>query len=256
MKTLLKIGGSILTKADGAKVVVSSLKRIAKEISSAWLDCYVGGINKLVLVHGAGYCGHPEADKYKLNEGLTDTKGIYDTHRAVSKLNSIFLDILSDEGLSVVPIHPLNMIAANDGRIIYLDLNCIDKALRNDILPVIHGDVVFDDTRGCCIVSGDQIINYLARRLDVDKVGLATNVDGVYLNDTFLEKINNENIQMVFNQKYLPGKTHDVTGGMLGKIKELWDLPVESIIFNGQVDGNIRQFLAGENLKGTVIRRI
>lgn len=253
MKTLLKIGGSILTKPDGIKVDIPSIKRIAKEISLAWKDCFVGKINKLVLVHGAGYCGHPEADRYKLNEGLIDTKGVYDTHRTVSNLNKIFLDFLSDEGISVVPIHPLNTIVANDGRITYLDLNCIDRALYNDILPVIHGDVVFDDIKGCCIVSGDQIINYLAKMFDIDKVGLATNVDGVYLNGTLLEKIDKENIHMVLNQKYQHGKTHDVTGGMLGKIKELWDLPVESIIFNGQEDGNIQRFLSGKTVNGTVI---
>jgi len=256
MKALLKIGGSILTKPDGAKVDISSIRRITREISLSWFDCYAGKRDKLVLVHGAGYCGHPEAARYKLNDRLIDSKGIYDTHRAVSKLNSIFLNYLFDEGVPVVPIHPLNTIVAKDGRITYLDCNCIERALRNDTLPVIHGDVVFDDLRGCCIVSGDQIVNHMAQKLDVDRIGLATNVDGVYLNGRVLKDITDENISAVLSQKYRHGKTYDVTDGMLGKIRELWDLPVESIIFNGQIEKNILRFLIGESVQGTVVRRI
>lgn len=242
-KTLLKIGGSILTNKTGADI--SSIKRIAKEITNK---------NKLVLVHGAGYCGHPEADRLLgKSEICVDTKGIYDTHRAVSKLNSIFLDFLSDE-IPVVPIHPLNVVIANDGRITAFDINCIKNALENDILPVIHGDIVFDRVRKFCIVSGDQIISYLARRLDVDKVGLATDVDGVYLDGKVLEEITEKNISKVLNQDYHLGKTHDVTGGMLGKIKELWGLSVESVIFNGSTVGNINRFLSGEPVGGTIIK--
>ena len=50
----------------------------------------------------------------------------------------------------------------------------------------------------------------------------------------------------------------DVTGGMVGKIKELLylaDLGIESKIINAEVKDNIYKVLENEDVKGTVISR-
>ena len=57
----------------------------------------------------------------------------------------------------------------------------------------------------------------------------------------------------------LEGTTNiDVTGGMVGKIKELLylaDLGIESMIINAEVENNIFKVLEDEDVKGTVISR-
>ena len=57
----------------------------------------------------------------------------------------------------------------------------------------------------------------------------------------------------------LEGTTNvDVTGGMVGKIKELLylaDLGIESKIINAEVKDNIFKVLEEEDVKGTVISR-
>ena len=57
----------------------------------------------------------------------------------------------------------------------------------------------------------------------------------------------------------LEGTTNvDVTGGMVGKIKELLslaDLGIESKIINAEVEDNIFKVLEDKEVKGTVISR-
>ena len=60
--TILKIGGSIITdkNADDGAANYDEIKRIADEISKHH--------GRLVVVHGAGSFGHPQAKKYALTE--------------------------------------------------------------------------------------------------------------------------------------------------------------------------------------------
>ena len=57
----------------------------------------------------------------------------------------------------------------------------------------------------------------------------------------------------------LEGTTNiDVTGGMVGKIKELLylaDLGIESKIINAEVEDNIFKVLENKDVKGTIISR-
>ena len=57
----------------------------------------------------------------------------------------------------------------------------------------------------------------------------------------------------------LEGTTNvDVTGGMVGKIKELLylaDLGIESKIINADIENNVYKALENEELKGTIISK-
>jgi len=254
---ILKIGGSILTREKEIREEV--IERITSEISSSW--------GELILIHGVGYFGHPQASLCKLNEGLcSDNKsGVYETHRAVIELNKKILDSFADKGVPVIPIHPLSCITGKDGRIDSFNIRCIELAVKNGFLPVLHGDIVSDCVKGCCIVSGDQLVSYIARKFShaqkssicnhIEKIGVATNVDGVYDKEgKIIREINPSNLKTILNQRFEGGKKYDVTGGMLGKVIELTHIKEESLIFNGEKEGLIRKFLNGTKLEGTIIR--
>ena len=64
-RVILKLGGSVITdKSAGCAVNRGRLSEIASAIAGA----KAGGI---VVIHGAGSCGHPEARRYQLDKGAT-----------------------------------------------------------------------------------------------------------------------------------------------------------------------------------------
>jgi isopentenyl phosphate kinase len=118
------------------------------------------------------------------------------------------------------------------------------------MVPVIHGDVVMDRSRGACIVSGDQLVRCLAEPLSMRRVGLATDVPGVLAGGAVVPVIT----PVTFPTLQIGSSTHtDVTGGMRGKITELLGLAragTGSEIFHVS---RIPDFLAGRDCGGTRI---
>jgi isopentenyl phosphate kinase len=119
------------------------------------------------------------------------------------------------------------------------------------MVPVIHGDVVMDLSRGACIVSGDQLVRYLAVPLQCSRVGLATDVPGVLDGGRVVPEITKKTAPAL----QIGNSLHtDVTGGMRGKLNELLELAdagIGSDIFHVSQLG---AFLAGANHGGTRVR--
>jgi isopentenyl phosphate kinase len=119
------------------------------------------------------------------------------------------------------------------------------------IVPVIHGDVVMDLSKGACIVSGDQLVRYLAVALRINRVGLATDVPGVLDGGVVVPAITRKTVPAL----QIGSSSHtDVTGGMRGKIDELLilaDAGIRSDIFHVS---RIPDFLAGSGHGGTIVR--
>ncbi len=261
---ILKIGGSILTNKDAvSEVDTKSLKRIASEIKSS-LD---NSFKELIIVHGAGSFGHPPAKKYKIGEKFDESEypqkriGFCETQNAVKKLNMYICEAFIDEGLPVVAIPASSFMRATNKRITDGNLDSFKRYLEKGFIPVIYGDVVLDDELEICVISGDQLIQYLAKNLNPDIVVLGTDVDGVYNKNpkTHDDAIFFDKFSSLDDLDTLEGTTNvDVTGGMVGKIKELLylaDLGIESKIINAEVEDNVFKVLENEKVKGTVISR-
>lgn len=262
---ILKIGGSILTNKDSieSEVDTLSLKRIAKEIKSS-LD---NSSKELIIVHGAGSFGHPPAKKYKIGEKFDQSEwpqkriGFCETQNAVKKLNMLICEAFIEEGLPVVAIPASSFMTASDKRITTGNLDSFKRYMNKGFIPVIYGDVVLDSNLEICVISGDQLIQYLAMNLNPDMVVLGTDVDGVYNKNpkTHDDAIFFEKFSSLEDLDTLEGTTNvDVTGGMVGKIKELLylaDLGIESKIINAEIEDNIYKVLENMDVKGTVISR-
>ncbi len=224
---ILKIGGSILTNKDAvSEVDTKSLKRIASEIKSS-LD---NSFKELIIVHGAGSFGHPPAKKYKIGEKFDESEypqkriGFCETQNAVKKLNMYICEAFIDEGLPVVALPASSFMRATNKRITDGNLDSFKRYLEKGFIPVIYGDVVLDDELEICVISGDQLIQYLAKNLNPDMVVLGTDVDGVYNKNpkTHDDAIFFDKFSSLDDLDTLEGTTNvDVTGGMVGKIKEL-----------------------------------
>ena len=260
---ILKLGGSILTEKNSDAPVIdeNNLKRIASEIKSS-LD---NSQKDLIIVHGAGSFGHPPAKKYNIGKPFNKKEypqkrlGFAKTQNAVKRLNMLVCDAFINEGLPVVAIPASSFITSKNKRIIKGNLDNFKQYLSKNYIPIIYGDVVIDDELEMVVISGDQIIQYLSINLKPDSVILGTDVDGVYNknpklhNDAkFIEKVSSIDDLDAFDET----TNVDVTGGMVGKIKELLylaELGIDSQIINADLENNIYNALENNEVKTTII---
>ncbi|MDO5848746.1 MAG: isopentenyl phosphate kinase [Methanobrevibacter sp.] len=260
---ILKLGGSILTKKDSdeSEIDDDNLKRIAHEIK----ESLESSNSKLVIVHGAGSFGHPPAKQYKIGEPFEIDEypekriGFSKTQNAVKKLNMLICDALIGENIPVIAVPASAFMTSTNKRITDGNLDKFKQYIEKGYVPVIYGDVVIDEELEMAVISGDQIIQYLAVNLKPDTVILGTDVDGVYnknpkLHDDaeFIELVSSLDDLDAFEQT----TNVDVTGGMVGKIKELLDLAdlgIESQIINADLENNIFDALENNKVKKTVI---
>jgi isopentenyl phosphate kinase len=246
-RLILKIGGSVITdKSADCAVNHDRLASIAGALAGA-------RAGEIIVIHGAGSCGHPEAKRYHLDEGASagNTDGIFVTHRAVSNLNDAVVLALRDRGVAAVGIHPLHTGIADNGRLVGFECRHIETMLALGMVPVIHGDVVMDRSKGACIVSGDQLVRYLAVALRISRVGLATDVPGVLDRGEVVPRITRKTVP---DLRIGTSSHTDVTGGMKGKIDELLglaDAGIGSDIFHVS---RVPDFLKGSGHGGTMVR--
>ncbi len=251
--TILKLGGSVITdKSIQNQADTKTIQRIAKEISRISIAS-----TPLILVHGGGSFGHPIASLYQIHKGLHSSSqkiGFSKTRSAMSNLNKIVVDIFLGEDIPVVSVQPSACTITSSGRVKHMDLEPTRSLLQFGFVPILHGDAVIDLAQGIAILSGDQIVTYLAKELPVKKVIFGTNVDGLLdLNKKLIPKVNNENFETLF-MFAKESVASDVTGGMLGKLKEIEPLMkegVETIILNAKKPGIIEEVLKGKEVVGT-----
>ena len=239
--TILKIGGSVLTeKTDTPTPKPSAIKRCAAEIASY----HPSADNPLILIHGAGSFGHPQAKKHDSPDGFTNS-GIIEIHRSVTLLNELVVDALIKNNVPAATVHPFGCTVAEAARISEMHTAPIALMLARGIVPVLHGDVVMDRTLGASIISGDQIVPYLAALFGASRIGFGTAVDGVIADGRVVPEITPVTFEAVRSHIHGSEGT-DVTGGMLGKVRELLGIDIDSYIFSAAKPGMIAGFLSGE----------
>lgn len=249
----LKLGGSLITdKNQPFTPRLEVIRRCAREIAQARRErpelC-------LLLAHGSGSFGHYAAVQSRFGSGVT---GYAETGAAAARLNRIVTDIFLEEHLPVISMPPSASAICNDGDVIALATRPIELALKNELIPLLFGDVAFDLTRGETIASTELVFDYLARRLQPDRIILAGQVNGVFTADP-LHELEAQQIARITPFSFEDvraqlGSSHgvDVTGGMLSKVelmvslvRELPDLRVQ--IISGETDGLLRQALLNED---------
>lgn len=242
MIKILKIGGSVLTdKNRPACARTGEIERVAREAAAS--------SSGLVIIHGAGSFGHIPAKKYGLPEKF-DPEGLRETHASVVRLNELVVGALSRAGANPVPVHPFSCALLRGGRIESIYTEPISEMVKRGLIPVLHGDVAMDALRGSGIVSGDQLVSYLARALCANVVAVGTDVDGVIFNGVALTRVTRADLPGIAGS--LGESTGvDVTGGMKGKLLELLDLAdagIVSTIFNVGIKGRLEKALKGETV--------
>lgn len=259
--TVLKIGGSVITdKSQELGVRMDAISRLADEIRDA-------NPQNLIIIHGGGSFGHPIAQKHAIKEGFKEENqiiGFAETHHVMTVLNGLFMDALIWRGIPAVSIAPSSCAMTQNGRIECFEDAPLKQLMKMGFIPVLYGDAVFDTELGFTILSGDQLVSFLAMRFDAEKILIGVDVDGLYDADPkteakakMFEHLTLEELKKVHGR--LGGSNAcDVTGGMFNKIAELipaieHGIPV--LIVNASKPKYIYKALKGEKVKGTLIEK-
>ncbi|CAI1492107.1 Isopentenyl phosphate kinase [Thermococcus nautili] len=258
---IVKLGGSVFSDKSGEpenfrKEVV---KRIAKELATFYPD------TDFIVVHGGGSFGHPEAKKYEIRKGLPEDwntahfrrLGFTLTHQAMLRANALFIESFVHEGLPAFSVSTSSVFITENGEVTYGDLEVIERLLELKFIPVLFGDVSVDLAKGIDILSGDQIITYLAKMLEPEKVIFLMDVDGIYTGKpgegSVIQTLPPDEIDDLLEK--LDCSARDVTGGICNKLREAKKIAEHSEVWfvNGLVPGRLSGAIRGDGFGTRIV---
>ncbi|MBN2555159.1 MAG: isopentenyl phosphate kinase family protein [Anaerolineales bacterium] len=218
----LKLGGSLITnKAIPETPRPDIILRMAEEIA---VFRQQHADNTLLLGHGSGSFGHHAASTYQTQLGASTPEewlGFSKVWHAAQRLNRLVIDELHSQGVPAVTFPPSTSAVCQDGRLIEMETNCIRSAFDANLLPVVHGDVAFDGSIGCTILSTEAIFTYLAGVFQPTRILLAGVEPGVYADPSNKTTLLQEIHAVDLKRLALSGSgSEDVTGGMAAKVHE------------------------------------
>ncbi|MBC8336383.1 MAG: isopentenyl phosphate kinase family protein [Anaerolineales bacterium] len=268
----LKLGGSLITdKLRPHTPRLKTLKDLASQIASA----RIADPNLLLLLgHGSGSFGHVVAKKYKTREGLPPPfykkrggeqegnywRGFSEVWHEADALNQFVMSALREANIPAMAMPPSSSVVARDGQVATWNLDPIRSALSKGIVPVVYGDVVFDEVRGGTILSTEDLFMHLAREMRPQRILLAGIEDGVYADFP----VRKQQVKRVTPGSFKKVRASigssagtDVTGGMQSKVQQMVELVKSTSgltiqIFSGLNSGNVQKALLGKEL-GTLI---
>ena len=282
----LKLGGSLITdKTQPYTVRQDKLTELATQIARA---LQTQPNLRLVLGHGSGSFGHTAAKEYGTRDGFPSPlpplpkgegdqplspfggggggegdywKGFAEVWYQASALNRYVIRALHETGVSTMTFSPAASVWSENGQVAEWDTSQIRVALARGIIPVIHGDVIFDRAKGGTILSTEDLFEYLARELRPRRILLAGLEEAVWADFPArrhrVEVLTRESFSEISSGV---GKASgaDVTGGMQSKVRQMLDLVeqvpgLQVLIFSGEESGNLEKALKGEHI-GTLVR--
>ena len=252
---VVKLGGSAIT--DKTKTSTPRL-----EVIHSAIDEIASHRGQLILLHGGGSFAHPLVSKAAIRNGFkqeSQLASISDIELSLDQLTRIIGVGLVLQHRPFVPLSPMSFLTLREGHVSRSFLDPVTAALRLGLIPLIHGDLAFDEVRGCGIVSADRIASLLGEKIGISRVLFGADVDGLYNRNPktaskakLIDKVDRSNYSEVL--KGLKPSSGDVTGGMRGKALEALSLAkhgCESYIFNLTKSGNLRSLLRGSSSIGT-----
>src|SRR5258705_1440645 len=266
----LKLGASLITaKTHPYPPQLDTIEDVALRISTALQN---QPNLRLILGHGSGSFGHVAASEYHTRDGFPRPsplihrerdkteenywKGFAEVWYQASALNRFVMKALHKTNVLALALPPSANIIASDGQVSIWETTSIRMALAAGIIPVIYGDVTFDEIRGGTILSTEDLFSHLARALNPERI-LLPGLESAVWEDFPARTHRIENITpQTYNEiSGRVGKADgaDVTGGMEAKVTQMLELVQQNPelkiqIFSGGEPGNIVRALSGETL--------
>jgi isopentenyl phosphate kinase len=245
---LVKFGGSLITdKSKPHTPRTDVLVRLAREVAEVYNQ---GTGIRLIVGHGSGSFGHVPAKRYGTRQGVYTPEqwsGFAEVWFEATSLTRLVVEAFYAAGLPVVAFSPSASVTSRDGRLESWNLDPIRAALDAGLIPIVHGDVVFDSVRGGTILSTEDLFEHLAGKLSPRCVLFAGLEQGVWADYPqcmrLVTEITRNNLAEIFPA--LQGSAQvDVTGGMLSKVQQSLAITAQDArilvrIFSGETPGNV-----------------
>jgi isopentenyl phosphate kinase len=257
----LKLGGSLITDKDKPYTPrLDKLADLALEIKTV-LDSTPELV--LILGHGSGSFGHTAAKKYGTRHGVETREqwhGFAEVRFQAAELNRYVMESLIHAGVPAIPFPPSASMVSNNRKITSHNIVTIRKSLEAHLLPVVHGDVAFDEALGGTILSTEDVFAFLAEQFPPTRILLAGIEVGVWEDFPARTRLVKQ-IQLSDYEKMRAGiggsASTDVTGGMKTKVEEMFELIQKNKgltvqIFSAEESGYLTRALKGKNV-GTLL---
>jgi isopentenyl phosphate kinase len=254
MLLFLKLGGSLITdKAQPRTARLSVIQRLSAEIASA---LKTRSELQLILGHGSGSFGHSSADQYQTRDGVSSReqwKGFARVWWDAASLNHLVMEALHQHNIPAAAFPPSSSVFCRNRTIREWSLSPLLAALEHRLIPVVYGDVCFDDSLGGTILSTEELFAHLARKLQPDRILLAGEAPGVWADyphcTEVLDEMQPGDLSTAGDILHSAEET-DVTGGMESKIRGTLELieeipTLDALVFSGTEPGILEHALSG-----------
>jgi isopentenyl phosphate kinase len=224
----VKLGGAAITdKSQPRTALPENISRIADQIAQAHSD-YPG--MRILIGHGSGSFGHYSGQKYGTRNGVKTTydwQGFAEVWDDARQLNELVLHAFLAAGLPVMAFPPSSWLVTKDRKPVAFQAEPIRRAIQQNLIPVVNGDVIFDRSLGGTILSTEEVFSLLAGELHPDQIILASREPGVWTDFP----ANTRLAQKLTSAEFLSASTSvhgaagmDVTGGMAKKVSQMMDI--------------------------------
>jgi len=251
----IKLGGSLITdKAKPKHAHANRISALATEIA----QLYKTHPDTVFFIgNGAGSYGHFAVHKTKWRDNKNDPMRIAKIRQVTTELHYMIRDALIANGVPALSFAATSFSGRfNQQTVAWLE-SMFSYATHGSV-PLVFGDMVFDDRDGSYVLSTEEILETIASAWilhghTVESFIYCTSVDGV---------LDSKNSVIPIISSRTPinsiGKTHgfDVTGGMAQKIdagRRALKYTDYIYIINGSVPGTLTQAVAHQAI-GTRIQ--
>jgi len=177
----LKLGGSLITDKNHPYTArLDKIEELAGQVAAALkkeADLH------LLLGHGSGSFGHTAASQFDTRRGVHGPEawgGFAEVWYQASALDRLVVEAFHEAGLPVVAFPAAASVTAHDGKVFIWDSYPLQTALANGLVPVVYGDVAFDEVRNGTILSTEELSAHLARQLQPQRILLAGQEAGIW----------------------------------------------------------------------------
>ena len=222
------------------------------DVVSALSEEIASSDQKVVVVHGGGSFGHVVAKQHGLSTDASEAPavGVAQTRGAMYELNRMVCKTMMEFKLNPYPFSPFDVaFRAGAAQL----SSWLRGLLKEGLTPVTFGDVSLTPA-GFRVLSGDTIMQHLAKVLSPERSVFALDVDGVYEENTrvIIPEISPSKIRRM----NVPSG-EDTTGGMRLKLEVAARIAAGGTrvcFVSGYRRNEFSKALRGMDFYGTVVR--